>query len=73
MTSTTYGEYRIKSVKNRTDKSPQSHGGFFIRLMDALAESRQRAAMIEIAKHAHLLSPSWFQQQDGVSSRARRG
>jgi hypothetical protein len=32
--------------------------------MDALAESRQRAAMIEIAKHAHLLPPSWFKQGD---------
>jgi hypothetical protein len=73
MVSTTYGEYRVTAVTDSLDKRPQSHRGFFIRLMDALAESRQRAAMIEIAKHAHLLSPSWLEQMgDGASSRARR-
>ncbi len=74
MVSTTYGEYRITPVNNSTDERPQLHRGIFIRLMDALAESRQRAAMIEIAKHAHLLSPAWFEQTgDRASSRARRG
>lgn len=73
MTSTTYGEYRVTSVKSSPDNRPQSRRGFFIRLMDSLAESRQRAAMIEISKHAHLLSPAWLAQiGDCVSSRARR-
>ena len=70
MISTTYGEYRVVPVK---DERQQSHRGFFVRLMDSIAESRQRAAMIEIAKHAHLLSPSWFEQiGDGANSCARR-
>lgn len=74
MVSTTYGEFRATRVDSASDERSQSHKGLFIRLMDALAESRQRAAMIEIAKHAHLLSPSWFEQMDGdASSRARRG
>jgi hypothetical protein len=74
MVSATYGEYRDIPVKNSTEDRSQLHRGVFIRLMDALAESRQRAAMTEIAKHAHLLSPSWFEQMDGAaSSRARRG
>lgn len=30
---------------------------FFVRLMDALAESRLRQAHREIEKHAHLLAP----------------
>ena len=72
MASTTYGAYRI-TPENSADNRPQSHRGFFVRLMDALAESRQRSAMVEIAKHAHLLSPAWFAQEDGISSRARRG
>ena len=29
MTSTTYGEYRINFVKNRTDESPRNHTGGF--------------------------------------------
>ena len=74
MVSTTYGEFRATRADSASDERSQSHRGLFIRLMDALAESRQRAAMIEIAKHAHLLSPSWFEQMDGdASSRARRG
>jgi hypothetical protein len=74
MVSTTYGEYRVTRANSTPDERLQSHRGFFIRLMDALAESRQRAAMVEIAKHAHLLSPSWFEQMDGdASSHARRG
>jgi hypothetical protein len=74
MVSTTYGEFRATRADSASDERSQSPRGFFIRLMDALAESRQRAAMIEIAKHAHLLSPSWFEQMDGdASSRARRG
>jgi hypothetical protein len=74
MVSTTYGEFRVTRTNSAPDEQSQSNRGFFIRLMDALAESRQRAAMIEIAKHAHLLSPSWFEQMDGdASSRARRG
>jgi hypothetical protein len=73
MVSTTYGEYRVDPVKSSPDKRAQVRRGFFIGLMDALAESRQRAAMIEIAKHAHLLSPSWFEQMsDGTSSCGRR-
>jgi hypothetical protein len=73
MVSTTYEEYRVTRANSASDERSQSHRGFFIRLMDALAASRQRAAMIEIAKHAHLLSPSWVEQMDGdVSSRARR-
>ncbi len=72
MTSATYGAYRVAPRKS-TDDRPQPRRGFFIRLMDAFAESRQRSAMIEIAKHAHLLSPSWFEQDNGVSSRGRRG
>jgi hypothetical protein len=72
MTSTTYGEYRVTPVKRSTDQHSQTSRSFFVRLMDSLAESRQRAAMIEIAKHAHLLSPSWIEQDDGVSLCARR-
>ena len=73
MTSTTYGECHVTPVKSSAGKRRQLHRGLFIRLMDALAESRQRAAMIEIAKHADLLSPSWCEQMDGdASSRARR-
>ena len=74
MASTTYGDYRITSATSASGEQPHAQRGLFVRLMDALAESRQRAAMIEIAKHAHLLSPSWLAQMDGaVSSRARRG
>jgi hypothetical protein len=73
MTSTTYEECHVTPVKSSAGKRPQLRRGLIIRLMDALAESRQRAAMIEIAKHAHLLSPSWFAQiDDRVSSSARR-
>ena len=73
MVSTTYGEYHVNPVESSPDKRSQIQRGFFIRLMDAIAESRQRAAMIEIAKHAHLLSPSWFEQTgDSASSCARR-
>ena len=61
MVSTTYGEYRVDPVKNGA-KRAQLRKGLFVRVMDAFAESRQRAAMIEIARHAHLLSPSWFEQ-----------
>jgi len=74
MVSATYGNYRVDPAKRSRDTRPQLRRGFFVRLMDAIAESRQRAAMIEIAKHAHLLSPAWFEQSDGsASSRARRG
>jgi hypothetical protein len=73
MVSTTYGEYHVDPAKSSPDKRVKARRGFLIRLMDALAESRQRAAMIEIAKHAHLLSPSWFEQMsDGTSSCGRR-
>ena len=72
MTSTTYGEYRVTPVESSLDQRLQPRRGLFVRLMDSLAESRQRAAMIEIAKHAHLLSPSWYEQKGRVSSGARR-
>ena len=73
MVSTTYGEYRVNPVKSGADKQPQAHRGFLIRLMDSIAESRQRAAMVEIAKHAHLLSPEWFEMMNkSASSYARR-
>jgi hypothetical protein len=71
MTSMIYGEFRIAPVKSSPDKRPQLRRSFFVRLMDSVAESRQRAAMIEIVKHAHLLSPAWFEQEDGASSRVR--
>jgi hypothetical protein len=72
MVSTTYGDYRLARATGASDERPQSHRGFFVRLMDSIAESRQRAAMIEITKHAHLLSPAWFEQMDpGASSCAR--
>ena len=74
MVSTTYEDYRVTRANSAPDERSQSRRGVFIRLMDALAESRQRAAMIEIAKHVDLLSPSWCEQMDGdASSRARRG
>jgi hypothetical protein len=62
MVSTTYGNYRIDSAKSTRDARPQLRRSFFVRMMDAFAESRQRAAMIEIARHAHLLSPAWIAQ-----------
>jgi hypothetical protein len=72
MVSTTYGHLRVTRIKNDADKRPQARG-FFVRLMDSLAESRQRAALIEIAKHAHLLSPEWFElMNESANSRARR-
>ena len=71
MTSTTYGEYRVTPVESGLDQRLQPRRGVFVRLMDSLAESRQRAAMIEIAKHGHLLSASWF-EHDNASSCARR-
>jgi hypothetical protein len=41
--------------------------------MDSIAESQQRAAIREIAKHADLLSPAWFEQMnEGASSCVRR-
>jgi hypothetical protein len=64
MVSTIYGEYNVTPVKNSKNERLQRRRGLFIRLMDSLAESRQRAAMIEIAKHSHLLSASWFEQVD---------
>ena len=72
MTSTAYEAYRV-TPKSSADSRGQPSRGFFIRVMDAFAESRQRSAMIEITRHAHLLSPSWLEQQTAVSSRARRG
>jgi hypothetical protein len=73
MVSTTYGEYRVSPVKSSPDNRLHLRRGFFVRLMDSIAESRQRAAMIEIAKHAHLLSPAWFElMSDSASSCARR-
>ena len=73
MLSTTYGQYRATPVKSGPNKRPQTHRRFLVRLMDSIAESRQRAAMIEIAKHAHLLSPAWFElMSDSASSTARR-
>jgi len=65
MILTTYGNYHITRAASAPDERPESNRSFFVRLMDSLAESRQRAAMIEIARHAHLLSPSWFGQMDG--------
>jgi hypothetical protein len=73
MVSTTYGHYRVTRVKSDPDRRPQARRGFFVRLMDSLAESRQRAALIEIGRHAHLLSPEWFElMNDSANSRARR-
>ena len=70
MISTTYGQYRLDPLKGSSDRRTQRRGGLFIRLMDALAESRQRAAVREIARHADLLSPAWIEQKsEGASSR----
>jgi hypothetical protein len=64
MLSTTYGNYRATPGKTGQEERPQMHRGFFIRLMDALAESRQRAAVIEIARLSHAISPAWFEMTD---------
>jgi hypothetical protein len=73
MVSTTYEEYRVDPLKCSPDRRRQRRRGFFLRLMDSIAESQQRAAIREIAKHADLLSPAWFEQMnEGASSCVRR-
>jgi hypothetical protein len=42
----------------------ESRKGFFVRLMEALKETRRRQARREIAKHAHLFSNDSWQQLD---------
>jgi len=73
MVSTTYSGYGVNQARNSREAA-RHRRSFFERVMDSIAESRQRAAMTEIAKHAHLLSPQWFEQiDDSASSCATRG
>ena len=57
MNAVTFGGARVSAtaVFKRGPAKPRK--SFFVRLMDALAESRMREAHREIEKHAHLLAP----------------
>jgi hypothetical protein len=57
MVAVTYGVTRVGAAKTRAKGAQQAtpQKNFFIRLMDALVESRLQQAHREILRHAHLL------------------
>ncbi|HXZ22921.1 MAG TPA: hypothetical protein VEH78_09165 [Pseudolabrys sp.] len=54
MAAITYGVTRVSGAKSKRAEVATPRKNLFIRLMDALAESRLQHAHREIVKHAHL-------------------
>lgn len=57
MVAVTYGVSRVRGAKTRAKAAPKAttHKSFFVRLVDALVETRMQQAHREIVRHAHLL------------------